>query len=353
MDTATLKRIEAKLGLKLPTVYRKLVLDFPEKLLDWPPLFGETTKRQLQEFLLDEAELMEVQNLARKRLGKSLPTGSFAIGKSGRNYLMIDTNENDGRLMLVTEGGVIPCWNSLTELLAYVKNQHKRRVESARALKKLRTSGNDLPDQLLAEAKRLSRPAVLLISKRGKEPAAIWRGVGVVPPPAGDWEHWISIKADYLPQNPAKRRGVISIYLCHDRGRRYHQVTAVHSSNAKLPAKSDGTLLYPQPFECLPTDEVLVRKSALAIDSQQPDNSSQVVLNAYQELLFAKHPFFGEIDAYAMLGGCNVCFQHCYGGGEYPWELCDQALTVLTLKGEPWLEVFDDGRKFTGFSRIT
>jgi len=56
-----------------------------------------------------------------------------------------------------------------------------------------------------------------------------------------------------------------------------------------------------------------------------------------------------------MLGGWSWPFLWCYGESErYPWRLVEKALIVLTLRNsEPWLEVFDDGKKFVGFSRIT
>ena len=56
-----------------------------------------------------------------------------------------------------------------------------------------------------------------------------------------------------------------------------------------------------------------------------------------------------------MLGGWSWCFTWCYGIDEkYPWHLMKKALIVLTLaESEPWIEVFDDGKKFVSFSRTT
>jgi hypothetical protein len=74
--------------------------------------------------------------------------------------------------------------------------------------------------------------------------------------------------------------------------------------------------------------------------------------NAYEELIESQHPWFGNVDCFAMLGGWSLAFLWC--DHDYPWHVFDKALTVLTLHGsEPWIEVFDDGQSFEGYSRIT
>jgi len=49
-----------------------------------------------------------------------------------------------------------------------------------------------------------------------------------------------------------------------------------------------------------------------------------------------------------MLGGWSLPF-------DYDWErLVRKPLFLLTIReSEPWIEVYDDGRKLLGFSRIT
>ena len=78
-------------------------------------------------------------------------------------------------------------------------------------------------------------------------------------------------------------------------------------------------------------------------------------LKAAHQVIDAEHPWWGKVDCYAMLGGWSMCFMWCYGiDEEYPWDLLKGALTVLTIRdSEPWLEVFDNGKEFVTFSRIT
>jgi len=225
------------------------------------------------------------------------------------------------------------------------------------------------PEELISEARRMSRPAVLLIAK-GNDYAAIWKGTGVVAPPEGEWEHWVSIDTRFLPKNPGNRHGVVSVYLCTESSDRFHEVAARHDPEATLPTATNGQRLFAKPIECLPPTEAICKFGSKSIqdwllaniadpnqvnDRESFDEESRGTLEAYDEVLRAEHPLHNDTDCFAMLGGWSACFTWCYGYDEiYPWHVFEKELVVLTIAdSEPWIEVFDDGSEFETFSRIT
>jgi hypothetical protein len=368
MNNAELKQLEQNLGLKLPEAYRKIVREFPEELRDWPPVECETPSRDGDDFLLDVGEIVKAQKAARKRLGEKLPPHSFVIGRSGENFWFVDASVSDPPVRLIIEGMDVSGWPSMAALLERVRAKHgeawaklwERTVEGANAVMS--------PEALIAEARKLARPAVLLVDK-GKEYAAVWKGTGAAPPPKGKWEHHVSIDASFLPDNPRRLRGVISVYLCVEDSDRFHQVAVVHAAKARLPAKPDGRRLFAKRIDCLPPMEALLKFGAEPIqnwvraNSVDPDHGydpasfsapNQDALKSYGKVINAEHPFLAR-GGYAMLGGWSWCFMWCYGIDEgYPWSLLEKALVVLTVgDDEPWIEVFDDGKGFVTFSRIT
>jgi hypothetical protein len=367
MTDSDFKLVEDKLSIKLPAVYRKIVTEIPAELLEWPPAPGETANQPLQDFLLDANEIVKAQKAARKRLGHALPPHSFVFGRSGDNYWLIDISKKDPEVDLVIEGMTLSGPKSLAEHLERIKSNHKEAWAKVRKRTEAGAKATMSPEKLVSEVRRLARPAVLLVDK-GKDYAAIWKGTGVVAPPPGTWEHWISIDTAKLPENPRKLRGVLSVYLCLESGERYEQVGVVHDPKATLPLKTDGTKLFARPYDCPPPMEALFKfggpavQDWLAAHSVDPNHGinpsafpDRAPLKAAHEIVDREHPFFGKVDCYAMLGGWSMCFMWCYGIDEqYPWDLLKGALTVLTLRdSEPWLEVFDDGKEFVTFSRIT
>ncbi len=376
MTDAEFEQIEKELELKLPEAYRKIMRDLPEELYDWPPLPGETANRRLEDFLLDVDEVVKAHKAARRRLRRDFPEHGFVFGRSGEDYWLMDTSADDPKVHLVRSplrmllGGKA----NLAVHLERVKSKH----QDAWAKERRRIEAGDAatlsPNELIDEARRLARPAVVLVGT-GKEYAAVWQGTGVVPPPEGQWEHWVSIDARFLPGNPRKMPGVLSVYLCVEDNERFEHVGVVHDPKATLPRESDGQRLFAERIECVPPIEALMKfgskriqdwlhaNSVDPIDGYDPDRfADPAALRAYEDIVTAEHPFYARADGsayanadcFAMLGGWSWCFKWEYGTDEeYPWELFDRALLLLTVYGEPWIEVFDDGNEFVTFSRIT
>jgi hypothetical protein len=223
-------------------------------------------------------------------------------------------------------------------------------------------------NELLAEARRMARPATLL-KEAGAEYAAVWKGSGVAPPPAGQWEHWLSFDTRFLPHNPLGLEGVISLYLCQEDSERFAQVEVVHDPAAVLPEAPDGQRLFAEPYQCPPPVEALFKfgpphiqqwlqahdASADDYSARQFDPTSRQALQALEQMVDREHPFGDRMNCVAMLGGWSVGFFWCYGSEEdTPWQLLEKRLVALTIRdNEPWLEVLQDEDRLLGFSRIT
>lgn len=368
MTDAEFEQIENELGLKLPEAYRKIIRDLPEELHDWPPLPGETANRRLEDFLLDIDEVLKAQKAARRLLRRKFPEHGFIFGRSGENYWLIDVSANDPKvhLVLVSHRMLLGGQDDLAAHLERVKSKHQDAWAKERRRKEADDAAFLSPNELIGEARQMARPAVLLVGA-GKEYAAVWKGTGVVPPPEGKWEHWVSIDTHFLPENPRKIQGILSVYLCIEDTDRFEHVGVVHDPEATLPGEPDGQRLFANRIECVPPIEALMKfgskriqdwlkaNSVDPLDSYDPDRfADPAAPNAYEKIVTSEHPFYANADCFAMLGGWSWCFKWCYGIDEgYPWELFDKALVLLTVSGEPWIEVFDDGEEFVTFSRIT
>ena len=81
--------------------------------------------------------------------------------------------------------------------LEHVRKRHQEAWEKAKRRQEAGSTASITAEELLEEARRMARPAVLLMEE-GSEYAAVWKGTGVVPPPDGEWEHWISFDAGFL-----------------------------------------------------------------------------------------------------------------------------------------------------------
>ncbi len=368
MTDAEFERIEKELGLKLPEAYRKIVRDLPDELLDWPPLPGESCNRRLENFLLDVDEILKVQKPARRRVRRGFPEHGFVFGRSGENYWLIDASADNPKVYLVFTSSrmLLGGQENLAEHLERIKAKHRDAWAEARRRVEAGDRATLSPDELIDEARRLARPAVLLV-EAGKDYAAVWQGTGVVPPPEGEWEHCVSLDARFLPDNPRKLRGVLSVYLCVEDSERIDDVAVVHNPEATLPRESDGRPLFAKRIECVPPIEPLMKfgcqriqdwlqaNSFDPIDGYDPDRfADPAPLHAYEKIVTSEHPFKARTDCYAMLGGWSWCFKWEYGiDEEYPWELFERSLLLLTVHTEPYIEVFDDGNEFVTFSRIT
>jgi len=358
MTPSELDALELRLEIRLPEVYRKLVADFPAELRRWPNTPGRTWGRKTA-FLFDPVKLAAATERLRRRLKKEFPPGGFVIGGDRSGWWLIDTAVPDPPVQLVTPDYVLDGFDSLRELLETMRADHAEAVALAGKTAATGPGGKLTPEELLAEGRRLARPA-LALKKKGSQYAAVWRGTGVVSPGEGEWRHWISLDAAALPQNPGGRTGVISLYDWWADDERMGELLVVHDPAASLPGKTDGTRLFAHPFHCLPDVDCVLHFGSPRIrewaelhwDPERGYDRSPV--KEYLRVLRREHPFpYGT--AHALMGGWSWFFGWCYGmDEEYPWHLFDQALAVLTLEdSEPWIEVFDDGAAFTAVSRVT
>jgi hypothetical protein len=212
-------------------------------------------------------------------------------------------------------------------------------------------------NELIAEGQRLSRPCVHLRPDGEKTAlAASWRGPGQVPPPAGDYEHWITIDCGFLPAGAALPTGVVSIYT--DGSDRYGAVAYDPALSFSL--ARGGRPLYAHPTSSLPPLEAVFLYGSPAVREWlariewQPDwgwNGNfpdAEVADAYIESQRVNLPLDGE-SVFAVLGGWHV-----------PWpdgdwlELVNRPLVVLTLaEAEPWVEAFNMGGRFQVIQRVS
>ena len=211
-------------------------------------------------------------------------------------------------------------------------------------------------DALIAEGRRLARPCVHLRPNGASSNfAALWRGPGLVPPPAGDYQHWLTIDCRFLPAGVGPSGGCLSVYT--DNHDRYG--AAGYDPSAALDSARGGRPLYTHPTVSLPPLEAVFLRGSPAVGAWlaeigwQPDwgwngNFPQAeVADAYHEALRANLPLDGDV--FAVLGGWNV-----------PWpdgdwaELAELPLVVLTLaESEPWVEVFNTPDGFRVIQRVS
>jgi hypothetical protein len=361
MTENELRIIERDLQLQLPEAYRNLILQFPEELRDWPPRGPEAPGDRRDDFFLDAAQLIAANEKARKRYRKRLPAGAFVFGGDNKDSWFIECGEPNPPVQLINKDYILGGTENLQEHLESVRQSHQEAWKKAGKLRKAGAKATLAPDELIAAGQELARPAVALYDT-GKQYAAVWRGSGVVSPGPGQWRHWISLDAGHLPDNPRKLRGVISVYDWIGSGDRFSEVKVVHDEHASLPKKTDGTKLYAKEFQCLPDVDAVFQFGSKKIKDWLKATSwdgntdyKKTPVKEYLKLVHAQHPFSANDGAFALLGGWSWCFNWCYSTDEeYPWHLFKKALIVLTLaESEPWIEVFDDGKKFVAFSRIT
>ena len=365
MNEQQLKQIESELGLKLPAQYVKIVRNFPEELKHWPKRPNAQAYDRRNDFLLEPTKLLKANQAARRKLRKDFPAAGFVIG-GDRTKWLIDTKAKNPRVDLIhSQGYIVTGMPNLQSLYDAVVGNHKEAWAKAKKLEKSPGKATLSAESLIAEGRRMAIPAVAL-APEGSKYAAVWRGTGVVPAGKGEWQHWISIDTSFLPENPRKLTGVVSLYEWWADDDRIGELKVVHDAKAKLPRKTDGERLYARPFQCMPDVDVVFRFGSKPIQEWLKANSwdpkagysdhfpDMKPVKAYLGVVRSEHPFASGDGSYAMLGGWSWCFTWCYPEGKYDWSLSKKALIVLTIQdAEPWIEVYDDGKKFQAFSRVT
>lgn len=378
MTDNDLKRLEAELGFKLPTAYGNLMRAFPAELRD--ALAGT----KYAEYVIDDVDkVLALNRDARKQFRRAVRRRGFVFGRSGASLWMLNAAEGDNPpVEIIRDGDAFTVMADLQSLLNQLKAAQQQAGAGAPSAKGPAASGTQAKptakaaskpaparpapakttptsDDLIAEGRRLARPA-LLLTDEGKKCIAIWKGGGVLKPSPGPWRHWISLDAGALPDNPRKLTGVISVYEWFEDSERLGEIGVVHDPAAKLPRKTDGQRLFGEPFQCLPHADALLYNASAKIKQWLKERgwnpksgdspgayADKDIVEPYRQLFFREHPVYTEAGL-AMFGGWSIDFDDDW----LKWS--KKPLVVLTVAdSEPWVEVFDDGRKLVGFGRIT
>jgi hypothetical protein len=370
MTDSELQRLEITLGITLPAPYLEIMRGFPADLKHWPTWADADGSRT---FYSDVDVILNANKKVRENPGQYVkfpkefrtawPKNLFVFGDYDDETLyLIDVNNRNPEVGSVSNGAIRPSFPDLASLFRSFHYRHGECWERDRERSpvppkapKARLTGDDLQ----AEARRLARPAIML-SADGEEYAACWQGTGVVPPPPGRWEHWISLDTSFLPDNPRGRGAVLSVYLCTEDDDRFHQVAVTQDHAAVLPRVPDGERLFVHRAACLPPIEAIFRfgsepiQTWLAANEWNPDwgyndnFADSGPVETYLKAFQSEHPFFHDEEFYSMLGGWSMCFDEDWA------TLVAKPLLLLTIRdSEPWLEVYEGGNELLGFSRIT
>jgi NAD(P)H-hydrate repair Nnr-like enzyme with NAD(P)H-hydrate dehydratase domain len=162
MNTTDLKRLEKELALKLPASYRQIVSDFPDELRNWPDRPGPKRTDRRDDFLLDVKQLIKANQRARRKLRKEFTRNRFVIGGSGDNWWLIDVATRNPAVRLIHDDYILGGFDKLTDLLAAVRADHKRIWAKAKKRSRAGSKATLAPAALIAEGRRLARPAVVL-----------------------------------------------------------------------------------------------------------------------------------------------------------------------------------------------
>jgi len=180
-------------------------------------------------------------------------------------------------------------------------------------------------DQLIAEGLRLARPSLVLRAGGcGGRPAGYWGGAGAVPPPPGDWRHWLTVECGWLHDQGLPLRGCLSLY---EAAGDVLEFAALADAEKGLPEPLPGsTPLFGEEEPSIPPCEALtVCGSDAAYDRE------------YQR----RCPLYRD-DVYAVLGGWHTFWPDM--------DVYDEEKGRLVLwtfhEAEPWIEVWldKDGR---------
>ncbi|MGX9685769.1 hypothetical protein ACTQ9L_01270 [Deinococcus wulumuqiensis] len=216
--------------------------------------------------------------------------------------------------------------------------------------------------ELVERARSLARPTWLL-REAGEGPVmGIWGGEGVVARPteeSNSFSHWLSVRADLLPLEPALS-GVVSLYFDEEdaRGLVLHHPAATLSG-------ADGEALYASARADLPHADALFEH----LPPAQQEHLAQTfggtpgvlrgqafgfphpLATALDNALVGEHPLWSDDPPAAQIGGWP------WGWPDTAWnerEGQGQTLVLWTFRdSEPWLEVWWTGQQFEVAEHIT
>ena len=213
-------------------------------------------------------------------------------------------------------------------------------------------------EELLAEAEALQRPVLLLRTRGGSEPVAVWsadhtrkvRGERL----------WITVDLRRHPDEALRREGVLEVYADDAEG------TGRATSRAGKLRRSEGKemYLYGTPVMDRPCLELVFRKGSKKVQTWLDEMETHGwklregswgvsfpfhdVLESYRRTWQAGHAFYTS-NAATQLGGWPLT---------WPDEGAEQQLRrPLVLRtyraSEPWVEVFQKGRDYQVRLRVT
>lgn len=125
-----------------------------------------------------------------------------------------------------------------------------------------------------------------------------------MPPPAGDWQHWVTVDCGWLAGQSFPLRGCLSLYQAAD-GRDPEFITVADAEEGWTPSECDGILLFGREVTSMPPIEALgVCGSELGQRWLDADGSLDI-RDAYDREYQRHCPLYGE-DTYAVLGGWHM-----------------------------------------------
>ena len=135
----------------------------------------------------------------------------------------------------------------------------------------------------------------------------IWEGSGVVPPPRGDWEHWLTVNCTWLGQHGFDLRGCISVY-----GNEDMEFVAVNDPEARLPRSvKEGLALFAEKSKSLPPRvgvEVHGGKSFQRWRAELDEKAGSDAWGQYESAFRASCPLLNRSlkDVDVVLGGWHI-----------------------------------------------
>jgi hypothetical protein len=349
MTEADITKLQKQFKIKFPETYVAILRDCIEYQKRLPPALAAKRPEHL---ITDVNALTKLNQDVRQSPGKFIeeeekyhkawPPHFFLCGYDiYEDYLVLDCSKKNPKLLTLSGSGDGVDTAVLPETLSQLKDwctKHWKELEA-----KVTQPAVPTPN-LVAIARTLARPAVVL-TKRGKDYAAIWRGAGVVPGPKGDWEHLISVDCTKLPLNPRKLKGVLSVYESTGPNNFRCEHVVHHDPKARLPAKTDGVKLFGSAYSCPPPPNALLEEGPREVNrwSDSKPLDYQETVQAYVNHYFKHYPPNGH----AMLGGWSDPMGH-------EIEKWMKTLLLITFEdAEPFVEVWDDGKRLRAYGRIS
>lgn len=243
-----------------------------------------------------------------------------------------------------------------TSIYLYVDNYDKRTKPSKKdnkvGITSSFTSGN-----LWEAGQKLNRPTVQLTQKKSKQRIALWNANPAV---EEGLNRWLSIDLRYHPEETVCRDGILDVYVDLTECTATVEFRAEKLRRAK---KGEQSLFG---HDCLeaPNIELLFKQGPKQVqrwldemeksgweNRDWPDDPSfcnEAVVQSYRKRWQKQHPLYGR-SVYAQLGGWPLNWPE-----ESAVDQLKRTLVLRTYRGaEPWIEVFQKGKKYSASYRIT